>query len=532
MQRASLRSEERAENMGSTLKKSRRLIGSAVVAALALGGISSRAQAFQYYFFSWSNANADSPPVNIAAEPVLNDQNYVQVANQLAVSQSKGYPLAVKITSPLQPGGNAITQVLNKFKVQYIFLDLEGSNSVIGNYNFYPSSTSDTTTPNQPPPSNPPASEYSQSGLASRSGHAMVNEQLYPGAPDYRTPGASGKNANVNAGGSTAPNIRSALFTLPIERLTMVTNVLYGRSASLSQYNPNTFDPSFDPSGHTASALNIPWATRFNNYGNAALTNEPGTRATPYIFNGTVDANPADGQLPSRGDFSAQILQYRMRGATSINLFLASVTDQYGNAYTESQQEADMNAGWFATTTNGTALTGSSTMNNILANHYGFANLTNLIRLDVATTVKGKTTYQPAAPDNAEHAGVIWSGVYAEGSNNKPTLNSSSMSVILSNMSASTKTVDLGTVAGYSVYDPNSPAADKSGFNVTAGQHLLLTFSLKDISGSPVWDLSTNSIVYTDNDRDGTGTPEPASLSLLGIGALGLLARRRRPASA
>jgi hypothetical protein len=88
MQRASLRSEERAENMGSTLKKSRRLIGSAVVAALALGGISSRAQAFQYYFFSWSNANADSPPVNIAAEPVLNDQNYVQVANQLAVSQS------------------------------------------------------------------------------------------------------------------------------------------------------------------------------------------------------------------------------------------------------------------------------------------------------------------------------------------------------------------------------------------------------------------------------------------------------------
>jgi len=236
----------------------------------------------------------------------------------------------------------------------------------------------------------------------------------------------------------------------------MVTNVLYGRSASLSQYNPNTFDPSFDPSGHAKSALNVPWVTRFNNYGNAALSNEPGTKQTPYIFNGTVDANPADGQLPSRGDFSAQVLQYRMRGADSLNLFLASVTDQFGNAYTESEQEADMNAGWFATTTAGSALTGSSTMNGIFAGHYGFANLTNLIRLDTTTNVKGKTEVLPGAPDTAEHTGVIWSGVYGEGSNNKPTLNSSSMAILLSNMSGSSHTVDLGTVAGYSVYDPNS----------------------------------------------------------------------------
>jgi len=192
-----------------------------------------------------------------------------------------------------------------------------------------------------------------------------------------------------------------------------------------------------------------------------------------------------------------------------------------------------MNAGWFVTNTNGSALTGSSVTNNIFAGHYGFANLTNLIRLDTATTVKGKTTYHPAAADNAEHTGVIWSGVYAEGSNNKPTLNSSAMSILLSNLSGTSHIVDLGTVAGYSVYDPNSPAADKSGFNVAAGQHLLLTFSLKTINGSPVWDLSSSdtNAVFTNNDRDGTGTPEPASLSLLGIGALGLLARRRRPVS-
>jgi hypothetical protein len=537
--------------MGTPVKhkfgKNRRWLGGAVAAALVIGGMSPRAHAISQFFFSWSNANADSPPVNFAAAPILNDSDYVAVANQLAVSKSKGYPLAVKITAPLASGGNAITQVLNKFNVQYVFLDFEGSNAVsqvstfmsqvnstqsanafVGNFNYYSYSNEDSTSPNQ---SNPPHSEFVQSGLSTRS-HAMTNETLYPGSPDYRTPGASGNNSNVNAGGSTAPNIRSALFTLPIERLTMVTNALYGRGNSLNLYNSTTFDPSFDPTGHAEQGLNVPWVTRFDNFGNAALTNLPGTKATPYRFNGTVDANPADGQLPSRGDFSAQVLQYRMRGANSINLFLASVTDQYGSAYTESEQEADMNAGWFATQTNGTALNGSSTMNSIFYGHYGFANLTSLIRLDVPTTVKGKTVIEPASPSNAEKTGVIWSGVYAEGSNNKPTLNSSSMAILLSNMSGATRTVDLGTVAGYSVYDPNSPAADKSGFNVTAGQHLLLTFSLKDISGSPVWDLSTNTIVFTDNDRDGIGTPEPASLGLLGIGALGLLARRRRPTSA
>src|ERR1700722_6965749 len=130
MQRPSLQFEKRAENMGTTLRRNRRLIGSAVVAALAIGGMSSRAQAISQYFFAWSNANADASGVNFIATPALNDSNYVSVANQLAVSQSKGYPLAVRITGPLTPGGNAITQVLNKYAVQYIFLDLEGSNSV------------------------------------------------------------------------------------------------------------------------------------------------------------------------------------------------------------------------------------------------------------------------------------------------------------------------------------------------------------------------------------------------------------------
>jgi len=565
MQRSSsAQLDKRVGNMRSTESKKkdgrrRRLLGRAIVAALAIGGMTSTGHAASPYFFSWSNANADTSNTagSIASSPVLSDQTASTVASQLAYSAAHGFPLAVIINQPLQPGGPAV-QLLNSVNngagVQYIFLDLEPSkvastsgkvatevstvvsqvqatnskSAYIGNFNYYPSQNTDPTS------SSPPAvSEYEATA-----GLNMTNEQLYPGSPDYRTPGAAGTNTKLANGGSTAPNIRSALFTLPIERLTLVTNSLYGQGASLSNYTYNAstdrYDPSFDPTGHTKSGLNIPWVTRFNNYGNPALTNVAGTKQTPFIFNGQTnpnDPNPADGQLPSRGDFSAQVAQYRMRGADSLSMFLASVTDQYKNAYTESMQESDMQNGWNYTNSNGSAITkngvnATTITQSIFAGKYGFANLTDLIRLDNSA---GKAM----APTHAEAAGIIWSGVYGEAATGKPTLGStgvaaSTMSIILSNMSSSSATVDLGNVAGYSVYDPASPALDKSGFNVMAGQHLMLIFSLKMVGSSPVWDLSTNNIVFTDNNRFGTGTPEPASLGILGIGALGLLARRRR----
>ncbi len=175
----------------------------------------------------------------------------------------------------------------------------------------------------------------------------MANEALLPGSADYRTPGALNNNHNPSLGGSGAPNVRSALFTLPIERLTIATNGLYGRGVSLSQTNNGSAtDGSF--AGGFKSGLNIPYVARFNNFANAALTNLPGTAAAPYRFQSSA-GDPAAGQLPSRGDFEALMLHYRMRGADSINLLQSSIQDQFGGSYTDTQQELDLNTGSFVT---------------------------------------------------------------------------------------------------------------------------------------------------------------------------------------
>ena len=142
----------------------------------------------------------------------------------------------------------------------------------------------------------------------------MANPELYPGAPDYRN---AAPTAIQLCWRFDAPNIRSALFTLPIERLTIATNELYGRGASLSQTNNGSAtDASFaggfksgpeHPLGHAVQQLR---------------QRRPDQRCrAPRRPRSVPDgaANPANGQFPSRGDFMAQILQYRMRGADSIN---------------------------------------------------------------------------------------------------------------------------------------------------------------------------------------------------------------------
>src|SRR5207302_1958548 len=125
----------------------------------------------------------------------------------------------------------------NKYNIQYVFCDFEEPSRVgftrstvdqvqhstmsksarIGNFNFYPNSTLDPTRPGAVTTiaesyDDPPVEgEYLDS-------HAnMANEALYPCAPDFRNP------ANGN---SNAPNIRSALFVLPIIRDGFVTTNL------------------------------------------------------------------------------------------------------------------------------------------------------------------------------------------------------------------------------------------------------------------------------------------------------------------
>src|SRR5205085_11678023 len=80
------------------------------------------------------------------------------------------------------------------------------------------------------------------------SGLNMANEQLYPGDSSFRNP---------IAGNSTAPNIRSALFTLPIQRDSIVSQNI------------------------GAGQLHTPYIARFNNYTNPFFQNTVTTIPDP-----------------------------------------------------------------------------------------------------------------------------------------------------------------------------------------------------------------------------------------------------------
>src|SRR5206468_5464441 len=152
----------------------------------------------------------------------------------------------------------------------------KSSGAFVGNFNFYPNAASDPTRPGSIAGSQaasfqfkPTSSDYSSSrgNIGLPGGGVVVGNQsadpaLYPGSPDYRNPAQ---------GNSGAPNIRSALFTLPIQRLTLSElglRDLSGVPADATAYaqpgRPNATDD-----------VNIPDVTRFNNYGNPALGGGP-----------------------------------------------------------------------------------------------------------------------------------------------------------------------------------------------------------------------------------------------------------------
>lgn len=532
----------------------RHVVGAVILAALLAGPARPAMGAINQFFFDWDNANTGSG-TDFAVMADLNDDPATIAAAKtlLKSSQAEGKPLAVRISAPLSANGPGV-QLLNQFPIQYVFLNRSSANAVsqagtlvsqvretgasrnafIGNIGFYPGAAFDPTR-NGSVTGDP----YTSAGLN------MANPLIYPGGADYRTPAA---------GNSVAPNIRSAMFTLPLERLTIVTNELYGRGSSLSiTNNGSATDAAYDASG-TKSGLNIPYLTRFNNFGNNALTNSTAS-GQQFIQNA---ANPANGQLLSQGDFEALALQARMRGADSVNLFKPSVTDQFGNVYTDTQQQQDLNTGWFATGQSGNV---GNVVNGIFAtNHYGFANMSNLISID--------TDRPNAAPlrFNFETLGVAYSGVYTEAPGNTgatigaaayrdkfgafhAAVAASELAILITNLSDATDTIDLGTIAGHRIFTPVDPnGIGQDDITVAVGTSRLVTFILKaqaglglgeiavqNANGLPVWDETENEQVFTDNNRDGVGTgfsnalpvPEPAGLMYLGTIALTLLPRRR-----
>lgn len=475
-------------------------------------------------FFDYGESTATPANANFTGAPFL-DNSTASANNAISVlqaNQDAKKALAVKIREPLT-NADALA-VFNRFKVEYVFADFEDSARVgrtraiadqvlastqskaayVGNFNFYPNAGADTTFPADLSKSGarsfqfrPTSADYFDSrgrpaGSNKATGNQSANASLYPGAPDFRNP------ANGN---SNAPNIRSALFILPIQRETFATNGLLNRSVPGAKAT-TAYNTPF--TSYTNGAKNIPYVSRFNNWGNAALDSD-GNVANGYQFVQNA-ATPSNGQLLSRGDFQAQVLHYRLRGADTVHLFNESNGSVVG--YSDAQEQSDVQTGWGATSaTNGNVVNGIFSRKN-----YAFANLTNVIGDGGQQT--GDTN-----PRSTEIAGAVWSGVFDRSGNGRR------LAVLISNLSNVQKTIDLpNKIGGFMTARNDGVAIDD--FFLDPGQHKLLTFAL---NGNR-WRLDTNGIqiVFQDNNRNGVGIPEPTSLSLLGVGALGLLARRRR----
>jgi hypothetical protein len=407
--------------------------------------------------FDWS-VNQDPAPTQFAPSPVLTNTNAAQIATYLTNHPGTK---ALKVVDFLTSA--ASKNIFNQFKVEYVFQDLEdnsnanfdayqnlqmirastqSNNAFIGQFNVYPGRNVDPTLRVGNPPTaksfKHPPHDHNQFN------YNMANEPLYPGEPDMRNPAS---------GDSNAPNIRSALFNLPIERLTTVQQNL------------------------PAGAINIPWTARFNNSGNSALSNQPGNAQYPNQFNTT-------NQLLSRGDFSALVLHYRMRGANSVNLFEPGVI-----GYTKAQEQQDATSGW-----------DYFYVENWLKNSIypvTVAKLDNDVRID------GKATN-----DTIEKAGVVWSAMTSK----------VHLRILLSNLDEKNHSVEFAQQLGVANLTRSEP--------MPAGTHRFLMFSLNTHTGQ--WVLDSDTQVFFDPARNGVGVPEPTMLGLFGFTGLVYMSRRRR----
>jgi len=417
------------------------IIAMSLVAMVALAG-AARANTFSFV----SDRLTLDPGVTPGA--FLTDANVAAVDAFLARQPVK----VVKIARDVSPA--TIAAIYGKYKIDYTFADFEGPDAVertrslmsrikassvtgpavsanrafVGNYHFFPTVV-DRTAPALPSP----YANYFATGIN------MATEDLYPGSPGFRNPAS---------GDSTAPNIRSALFTLPIERMTL-TNVTL-------------------PAGHA----HVPYVNRFNNWGNLSLDTDRNA-ANGYQF---VTLN----QLPSRGDFRAQVLHYRLRGADGVQGLDGGVV-----GYTQQQFQADIAAGW-----NGTA-----EVREILADP-------NARRATLDTQVKTDGVLK-----SLENAGVVVSGAYSE--------IKGKLVLLVSNLDESAHAVSMPARIGGRTVSGN--------FNVDAGAHQILEFG----ASGATWNLVEGHVVFEDHNRAGTGVPEPGMGAVVAGGALMMLRRRR-----
>jgi len=512
-------------------------LGLAVAGVVSLAPVASATPNPPFYQYDDPNQPADGnygPAIfldNSAASAAQATAFFGSQANGSGAPLDPTKPFAVKVREPLTDP--AAVAGFNQFPIKYVFADFEdvarvgrtraladqvlassrSSGAFVGNFNIYPRSGGDST---RPPTISTAAPSFGLQGNDSDfsgirgggpngAGNRMANESLYAGAPDYRMPFNSQNGLGGGSNGSKAPNIRSNLFTLPIQRLTTAENGLRGRAnpavGDAAGYNTPFFRPS-------SGVQNIPYVSRFNNFGNPVLDSDGSaallTAGHPYAFVQN-NAVPQNGQLPSRSDFQAQVQHYRLRGADSIISFDSTSSGGSVIGYSQAQHRQDADTGWEGL---------SVTINGIFnRGNYAFANLTQQInsRAFGAPTDPDGTNPNTYNPRDISRAGAVWSGVFDRAGSSRR------LAIVLSNLRDQQVEIDLPSIGGFVT------SVDK--YVVEAGRHRLLTFTLQNGK----WQFNTNTFIFSsDLNRNGIGVPEPTTLSVLGIGAMGLLGRRRR----
>lgn len=416
----------------------------AMLGLLSVVSLGARGQSFHWGSDGFSLSSGVTPSM------FLRDDNVAEVDAFLAGQTVKALKLDGAVSAA------TINAIYNKYKIDYTFVDAETSDAVtrmnalagqirnsagtgvamasgkafVSNYGFAPLSYDPTR-----------AGKGWGYKHYTAAGVNMASESLYPGAWDFRGPAS---------GNSSAPNVRSALFTMPIERFSLAAATLPG------------------------GAAHIPYVNRFNNWGNLALDTD-GNASNGYRFE-------TNDQLLSRGDFKAQVMHYRLRGANGVIGLDGGV-----EGYSARQFQADISNGWG----------GVRSVNQVLSDP-------SARKVSLATQLKTDGVVKAI-----EETGVVYSGAYSTAQGK--------MVVLVSNLDDLKHKVELpAKVGGKRV---------GGSFDIEPGTHEILEFGMTGMR----WNLVSAAEVFVDNQRAGVGVPEPGAVGMVVLaGGVGLLRRRRR----